>query len=68
VDRSRGSVDPEAVELLDLRDSGRPSAHVRSPEQRRDPSQQLIERERLGDIVVGTELQPDDLVDLGPWR
>jgi hypothetical protein len=28
-------------------------------------AQQLSDRERLGDVVVGTDLQADDLVDLG---
>ena len=29
-----------------------------------DPGQQLARRVRLGDVVVGADLQPDDLVDL----
>ena len=29
-----------------------------------DPAEQLADRERLGDVVVGADLEPDDLVDL----
>ena len=35
------------------------------PEERPDPGRQLAQAERLGDVVVGAELQPDDLVELG---
>ncbi len=38
---------------------------VRAPEERADPGGQLAQAERLGDVVVGAELEPDDLVELG---
>src|ERR1700722_5277366 len=38
--------------------------HLRSPQRRLDPAGELAQRERLGDVVVGAELEPDDLVDL----
>ena len=37
---------------------------VRAPQQRLDPAHQLAQPERLGQVVVGTELEADDLVDL----
>src|SRR3954453_17912287 len=36
---------------------------VRAPEQRPDPTEQLAQRERLGDVVVRPELQADHLVE-----
>ena len=38
---------------------------VRAAEQRADPGGQLAQAERLGDVVVGAELEADDLVELG---
>ena len=38
---------------------------VRAAEQRTDAGGQLAQAERLRHVVVGTELQPDDLVELG---
>ena len=37
---------------------------VRAPQERLDPAHQLAQPERLGQVVVGAELQADDLVDL----
>ena len=37
---------------------------VRAAQQRLDPAQQLAQAERLGQVVVGAQLQADDLVDL----
>ena len=37
---------------------------VRAPQQRLDPAHQLAQPERLGQVVVGAELEADDLVDL----
>ncbi len=38
-------------------------AHVRAAQLRFDPRQQLVHAERLGQIVVGADLQSDHLVD-----
>ena len=37
---------------------------VGAPQQRLDPAHQLAQPERLGQVVVGAELEADDLVDL----
>ena len=37
---------------------------VRAAQQRLDPAHQLAQPERLGQVVVGAELEADDLVDL----
>ena len=37
---------------------------IRAAQQRLDPAHQLAQPERLGQVVVGAELEPDDLVDL----
>src|SRR5687767_9780119 len=37
---------------------------VRTAQERLDPAQQLAQAERLGQVVVGAQLQADDLVDL----
>ena len=37
---------------------------VRAAQERLDPAHQLAQAERLGQVVVRPELQPDDLVDL----
>ena len=37
---------------------------VRAAQQRLDPAHQLAQAERLGQVVVGAELEADDLVDL----
>ena len=37
---------------------------VGAPQQRLDPAHQLAQRERLGDVVVGAELEAHDLVEL----
>ena len=37
---------------------------LRAPEERPDPGRQLAQAERLRDVVVGAELEPDDLVEL----
>ena len=37
---------------------------VRAPQERLDPAHQLAQPERLGQVVVGAELEADDLVDL----
>ena len=36
-----------------------------SPEEGPDPGRQLAQAERLRDVVVGAQLEPDDLVELG---
>ena len=45
-----------------------PTASARSPydaaQERLDPAHQLAQAERLGQVVVGAELEADDLVDL----
>src|SRR5215210_702830 len=35
-----------------------------APEQRPDPAPELADRERLGDVVVGAELEPEHRVEL----
>ena len=37
---------------------------VRAAQERLDPAHELAQAERLGQVVVGAELEPDDLVDL----
>ena len=47
--------------------SGAPD-YLAATEHRADARRQLARAERLRDVVVGAELQPDDLVDLGVAR
>ena len=44
--------------------SSRGAACSAAAEQRPDPGRQLAQAERLRDVVVGAELEPDDLVEL----
>ena len=65
-DRALGEVDPQLADderRLVGRGLGRP-AHLGAPQRGLDPARELAHRERLGDVVVGAELEPDDLVDL----
>ena len=59
-DGERGEIDAHRTEheLLDQRRVG-PFA---PPQHRLDPRQQLAQRERLGHVVVGAELEPEHLV------
>src|SRR4051812_40974469 len=41
----------------------RGASHLVSPQNRADPREQFPETERLGDVIVGTELEADDTVD-----
>jgi hypothetical protein len=41
-----------------------PGRHVRAAQRRLHPRAELAHGERLGDVVVGAQLQPDHLVDL----
>ena len=63
-----GEVDLDLAEVDHRRP--RASAATCSPrrKQRPDPGRQLAQAERLRDVVVGAELQPDDLVELGVLR
>src|SRR6266851_9815667 len=62
----RGSVDGQVSERLALgRGLRLVRVRLRPPKHGVDTCQHLADRERLGDVVVGAELEADDLVDLG---
>ena len=48
--------------------SARLAAHPRAPQRRFDAAAELAHRERLGDVVVGADLEPGDLVGLAAFR
>ena len=62
-DPSGPAIDGQGAEDLDLVRAGRLAAAAHD---RPDPGDQLPEAERLDDVVVGAQLQPDHPVDLGP--
>ena len=47
---------------------GRLAAHPRAPQRRFDAAAELAHREGLGDVVVGADLEPGDLVGLAAFR
>ena len=61
-DPSGTAIDGEGPEDLDLVQPGRLSA---APHDGADPGDQLPEAERLDDVVVRAQLQPDHPIDLG---
>src|ERR1700737_709429 len=61
----RGTVDGELADDIQLRNRLRFVGVWRgTPHDGIDSSEHLTDGERLGDVVVGPELEPDDLVDL----
>ena len=58
-------VDLDAPEVDDRRRRLDRDRLLGAAEERPDPGRQLAQAERLGDVVVGAELEPDDLVELG---
>ena len=65
-DQVAGEVDPHRPRLDRLRPRRRARAvELAAAQLGADPAEQLADRERLGDVVVGADLEPDDLVDLG---
>src|ERR1700694_1269870 len=60
------SVDGEVADGVALRYRARfVGLGRRAPQHRVDASQDFADGERLGDVVIGAQLEPDDLVDLG---
>jgi hypothetical protein len=62
-----GQVDLDRAEVDDWGRSGL-GCLLAPPQVRPDPGAQLAQAERLGDVVVGAEFEPDDLVELGVLR
>ena len=60
-----GEVDLDPAEVDERRRVAPAARLLGPPEDRPDPRRQLAQAERLGDVVVGAELEADDLVDLG---
>ena len=52
------------VAVADLRGLGSRACRRRPPQDRLHPSDELARVERLGHVVVGPDLEPDDLVDV----
>src|SRR3954453_2123644 len=60
-----GEVDAQLVDVQRLLVGDRVAPrHPAAPERRLDAAAELAQRERLGDVVIGAELEPEDLVDL----
>ena len=59
-----GQVDLDVAEVDRGRRLALGDAALGPPEEGPDPGDQLAQAERLGHVVVGPELEPDDLVDL----
>ena len=57
-------VDAQAADLDRALVVGVGARHARAPQRRLHARAELAHRERLGDVVVGAELEPEDLVDL----
>ena len=57
-------VDDEVAMAEDATAGGVGEVAVRAAKQRLDPAEQLAQAVRLGQVVVGAELEADDLVDL----
>ena len=57
-------VDEQVAVADDAPTGGIGQVAVRAPQERLDPAHQLAQPERLGQVVVGSQLEPDDLVDL----
>ncbi|RZM37402.1 MAG: response regulator, partial [Sphingomonas sp.] len=80
VQRAHADVEPPACEHIGLdlrrhrrRDRGRPDGHrarapAPPPQHRADPREDLARARRLGDIIVGAELERDHPVDLARER
>src|SRR5919108_1335424 len=65
-DAPGGAVDAEVADCVALRNRlGLGGIRCRAAHDGVDPRQHLAHRERLGDVVVGAQLEADDLVDLG---
>ena len=56
------------VAALDRLLLGRVADHPRAPQGGLDPAAELAHREGLGDVVVGADLEPGDLVGLAAFR
>ena len=69
-DQVAGEVDPHRPGVDRLRLGHRARAvELAAAQLGADAADQLADRERLGHVVVGADLEPDDLVDLlRPWR
>src|SRR5581483_10252973 len=64
LDGAARNVDHEPVELDTLVGPQLEARDLRAPEQRADARAKLTDRERLRDVVVRAELEPDHLVEL----
>src|SRR5919204_4739130 len=63
LDRAPAEVDLQPIGDDDIADTGGPR-HRGAAQQRAHAAPKLADRERLGDVVVRAELEPDDLVEL----
>ena len=65
LDGALGGVDAQLVDLERLLAGARLApGHARAPQRRLHPRAELAQREGLGDVVVGAQLEAEDLVDL----
>jgi hypothetical protein len=60
-----GEVDLDPLEVDDGRRRLERDCLLGAPKEGSDPGGQLAQAERLRDVVVGAQLEPDDLVELG---